>query len=70
MIPLYILGLLLRLGPQRGYQIKKLMEEQLEDFTQIKLPMVYYHLEKMEIAGLVTAHRDKQGACPEKTVIR
>lgn len=68
MIPLYILGLLLRFGPQHGYQIKKLMEEQLEDFTQIKLPTVYYHLEKMETAGLVAAHRDKQGTRPEKTV--
>lgn len=68
MIPLYILGLLLRFGPQHGYQIKKLLEEQLEDFTQIKLPTVYYHLEKMEAAGLITAHRDKQGARPEKTV--
>lgn len=68
MIPLYILGLLLRFGPQHGYQIKKLMEEQLEDFTQIKLPTVYYHLEKMENEGLITAYRDKQGARPEKTV--
>ena len=68
MIPLYILGLLLRFGPQHGYQIKKLMEEQLEDFTQIKLPTVYYHLEKMETMGLITAHSGKQGARPEKTV--
>lgn len=68
MIPLYILGLLLRFGPQHGYQIKKLMEEQLEDFTQIKLPTVYYHLEKMEKGSLITAHRGKQGARPEKTV--
>ena len=68
MIPLYILGLLLRFGPQHGYQIKKLIEEQLEDFTQIKLPTVYYHLEKMETAGLITANQDKQGARPEKTV--
>lgn len=70
MVPLYILGLLLRFGPQHGYQIKKLLEEQLEDFTQIKLPTVYYHLEKMELAGLITAHRDKQGVRPEKTVYR
>lgn len=68
MIPLYILGLLLRFGPQHGYQIKKLLEEQLADFTQIKLPTVYYHLEKMEAAGLIAAHRDRQGARPEKTV--
>ncbi|MNZ57369.1 Transcriptional regulator PadR-like family protein [compost metagenome] len=68
MIPLYILGLLIRFGPQHGYQIKKLLKEQLEDFTQIKLPTVYYHLEKMEAAGLVTSHSDKQGARSEKTV--
>ncbi|BAK98686.1 putative PadR family transcriptional regulator [Oscillibacter valericigenes Sjm18-20] len=68
MIPLYILGLLLRFGPQHGYQIKKLLEEQLKDFTQIKLPTVYYHLEKMESAELIIAHSDKQGARPEKTV--
>ena len=68
MIPLFILGLLLRFGPQHGYQIKKLMEDQLEDFTQIKLPTVYYHLDKMEAAELLTARRDKQGARPEKTV--
>ncbi|WRS28786.1 PadR family transcriptional regulator [Oscillospiraceae bacterium MB08-C2-2] len=68
MIPLYILGLLLRFGPQHGYQIKKLIEEQLEDFTQVKLPTIYYHLDKMEASGLITAQRDKQGARPEKTV--
>lgn len=68
MIPLYILGLLLRYGPQHGYQIKKLLGEQLEDFTQIKLPTVYYHLEKMEASGLIRAHCDKEGARPEKTV--
>lgn len=68
MIPLYILGLLLRFGPKHGYQIKKLIEEQLEDFTQIKLPTVYYHLDKMETAGLITASCGKQGARPEKTV--
>lgn len=68
MIPLYILGLLLRFGPQHGYQIKKLLKEQLKDFTQIKLPTIYYHIEKMEAAGLITARREKQGARPEKTV--
>ncbi|PPK81992.1 PadR family transcriptional regulator [Lacrimispora xylanisolvens] len=68
MIPLYILGILLRFGPQHGYQIKKIMEEQLEDFTKIKLPNVYYHLEKMEASGILTALRDKQSARPEKTV--
>lgn len=68
MIPLYILGLLLRFGPQHGYQIKKLLAEQLEDFTQIKLPTIYYHLEKMEEAGMIISQNAKEGTRPEKKV--
>ena len=68
MIPLYILGLLQRFGPQHGYQIKKIMSEQLSDFTQIKLPTIYYHLEKMEEDGLLLASSEKPGSRPEKKV--
>lgn len=68
MIPLYILGFLLRYGPRHGYQLKKLLEEQASDFTHIKLPTIYYHLEKMEAAGLISAVEDREGARPEKRV--
>lgn len=68
MIPLYILGLLQRFGPQHGYQIKKIIAEQLSDFTQIKLPTIYYHLEKMEADALLTASCEKAGSRPEKTI--
>ncbi len=68
MIPLYILGLLQRFGPQHGYQIKKIIAEQLADFTQIKLPTIYYHLEKMETDGLLSANREKPEGRPEKTI--
>jgi DNA-binding PadR family transcriptional regulator len=68
MIPLYILGLLLRFGPQHGYQIRKLILDQLSDFTQIKLPTIYYHLERMEADGYLVASREKPGSRPEKTV--
>ena len=68
MIPLYILGLLQRFGPQHGYQIKKTIAQQLSDFTQIKLPTIYYHLEKMEAEGLMLASNEKPGGRPEKTV--
>lgn len=68
MIPLYILGLLQRFGPQHGYQIKKTIGDELSDFTQMKLPTIYYHLEKMEAQGLLTAVRDKPGSRPEKTI--
>lgn len=68
MIPLYLLGLLQRFGPQHGYQIKKIMSEHLSDFTQIKLPTIYYHLEKMEDDGLLLASSEKPGSRPEKKV--
>lgn len=68
MVPLYILGLLQRFGPQHGYQIKKTIAEQLSDFTQIKLPTIYYHLDKMETDGLLSASSEKPGSRPEKTV--
>jgi DNA-binding PadR family transcriptional regulator len=68
MIPLYILGLLQRFGPQHGYQIKKIIAEQLSDFTQIKLPTIYYHLEKMGTDGLLESISEKPGSRPEKTV--
>jgi Predicted transcriptional regulators len=67
-IPFYILGLLQRFGPQHGYQIKKIISEQLADFTQIKLPVIYYHLEKMSEEGLLNAECEKNGSRPEKTV--
>ena len=68
MIPFYILGLLQRFGPQHGYQIKKIIAEQLYDFTQIKLPAIYYHLEKMEADGLLNAQSEKSGSRPERTI--
>ncbi len=68
MILLYILGLLQRYGPQHGYQIKKTIAEQLSDFTHIKLPTIYYHLEKMKTDGLLSASSEKPGSRPEKTV--
>lgn len=68
MIPLYILGLLQRYGPQHGYQIKKIISEQLSDFTQIKLPTIYYHLEKMAGDKMLSASNEKEGSRPEKTI--
>ena len=68
MIPLYILGILQRYGPQHGYHIKKLIAEQLSDFTQIKLPTIYYHLGKMETDGLLSASSQKADLRPEKTI--
>jgi DNA-binding PadR family transcriptional regulator len=64
----YILGLLLRYGAQHGYMLKQTVEEQISDFTQIKLPTIYYHLEKMHEKGYVSAAYEKDGNRPERTV--
>lgn len=68
MVPLYILGLLLRFGPQHGYRIKKLIETELADFTQIKLPNIYYHLDKMEYASYIQSRTDADGLRAEKKI--
>lgn len=69
MVPLYILGLLQRTGPMHGYRIKKLIAEQLSDFTQIKLPTIYYHLDKMTQNGLISVEgKDSSSTRPEKTI--
>lgn len=68
MVPLYILGLLLRFGPQHGYRIKKLVENELADFTLIKLPNIYYHLERMESSCFITSKTDTDGCRPEKKI--
>jgi DNA-binding PadR family transcriptional regulator len=67
-VPLYILGILLRFGPQHGYQIKKIFAEQLSDFAQIKLPTIYYHLEKMGKDGLLNGNTEKESNHPEKII--
>jgi len=64
----YILGLLLRYGPQHGYMLKQTVEDQISDFTQIKLPTIYYHLDKLNDKGFVSAEFQKDGNRPEKTV--
>lgn len=69
-IPFYILGLLMRYGPQHGYRIRQIMEEEIADFARIKLPTIYYHLEKLLEKGCVSAVEERDGNRPEKTVYR
>lgn len=67
-VQFYILGLLIRYGPQHGYRLKQIIQTQISDFAQIKLPNIYYHLEKMNHDGYVSAESEKDGNRPEKTV--
>jgi DNA-binding PadR family transcriptional regulator len=67
-VPTYILGFLKRYGPLHGYKLKGLISDMVSDFTSIKLPTIYYHLEKMEEKGLVSAEREQEGKRPERSV--
>ncbi|WP_243158096.1 PadR family transcriptional regulator [Aminipila terrae] len=67
-IQFYILGLLLRYGPQHGYMLMQKVEEQISDFAHIKLPAIYYHLDKLNQNGYISAACQKDGNRPEKTV--
>jgi DNA-binding PadR family transcriptional regulator len=67
-IPFYLLGLLIRYGPQHGYSLKQIIEETISDFAKIKLPTIYYHLDKLKENGYVAETTGKEGNRPEKIV--
>jgi DNA-binding PadR family transcriptional regulator len=67
-IPLYILGLLKRYGPQHGYRLKQLVGDEVSDFARIKPSAIYYHLQKMEEKGYVRANYEQEGRRPERSV--
>lgn len=67
-IPFYLLGLLIRYGPQHGYSLKQIVEEQISDFAKIKLPTIYYHLQKLKEQGDISEQTGKEGNRPEKMV--
>ena len=67
-VPFYILGLLMRYGPQHGYNIKQLVSDGIADFAKIKLPTIYYHLEKLAGNGYIDSNVEKDGNRPERIV--
>lgn len=67
-VPFYILGLLMRYGPQHGYNIKQLVSDGIADFAKIKLPTIYYHLEKLAGNGYIDSNIEKDGNRPERIV--
>lgn len=48
--------------------LKQTVEEQIADFAKIKLPTIYYHLEKLNEKEYISASFQKDGNRPEKTV--
>jgi len=64
---LLFLGLL-KDGPKHGYEIKRLIEDELFRFVGLKIRSIYYPLKKMEKLGLVKKDIGREGKWPEKYV--
>ncbi len=64
---LLFLGLL-KDGPKHGYEIKRLIEEDLFPFVGLKIKSIYYPLRKMEKLGLIKKDVGREGKWPEKYV--
>ena len=64
---LLFLGLL-KDGPKHGYEIKRLIDEELFPFVGLKIKSIYYPLKKMEKLGLVKKDVGREGKWPEKYV--
>lgn len=64
---LLFLGLL-KDGPKHGYEIKRLIEEELFPFVGLKIKSIYYPLKKMETLGLIKKDVGREGKWPEKYV--
>jgi DNA-binding PadR family transcriptional regulator len=62
---LLFLGLL-KDGPKHGYEIKKIIQEELFPFVAIRIKSIYYPLNKMAKLGLVKKDVGKEGKGPEK----
>lgn len=66
---LLFLGLL-KEGPKHGYEIKRMIEEEMRPFVGLKIKSIYYPLKKMEALGLVDKDVGREGRWPEKYVYR
>jgi DNA-binding PadR family transcriptional regulator len=67
-VPLYILGFLLRYGPQHGYRLKQHIEEEASDFAVIRTSNLYYHLEGLKKNGYVDSTVEREGKRPDRQV--
>ena len=61
------LGLLMD-GPKHGYEIKRVIEEELFPFVGLKIKSIYYPLKKMEQLNLIHKDVGREGKWPEKFV--
>ncbi|HBR15595.1 MAG TPA: hypothetical protein DD723_08690 [Candidatus Omnitrophica bacterium] len=64
---LLFLGLL-KDGPRHGYEIKRLIEEEMFPFVGLRIKSIYYPLKQMEKLGLIKKDVGREGKFPEKYV--
>lgn len=66
-LELILLGLLKK-GPRHGYELKKLIEEEIRPLTNITLTSIYYTLEKLQKVGYLGYDTQREGGRPERCV--
>ncbi|MBF0479074.1 MAG: PadR family transcriptional regulator [Candidatus Omnitrophica bacterium] len=59
---------LLKAGPKHGYEVKRIIEEELQPLLGLKIKSIYYPLKQMEKYGLISKETDRSGNFPEKYV--
>ncbi|HQP11525.1 MAG TPA: PadR family transcriptional regulator, partial [Candidatus Omnitrophota bacterium] len=63
------LGLLMG-GPKHGYEIKRIIEEELYPLVGLDIKSIYYPLKKMEDLDLIKKDIGREGRWPEKYIYK
>jgi len=66
-LDLILLGLLKK-EPKHGYELKKVIEEEIKPLTNITLTSIYYTLEKLVKSGYLEYDTEKEGGRPERRI--
>ncbi|MBN1883060.1 MAG: helix-turn-helix transcriptional regulator [Deltaproteobacteria bacterium] len=67
MLKLILMGLLMR-GPNHGYNLRKIIEEELSSLINVDNTSIYYTLNKLEKEGLVTHDTISDTKRPQKNL--
>ncbi|MCD6319156.1 MAG: PadR family transcriptional regulator, partial [Candidatus Desulfofervidaceae bacterium] len=66
-LELILLGLL-KDKAKHGYELKRLIEEEIKPLTNVTLTSIYYTLEKLAQKGYLTFQREQEGHRPARRV--
>jgi len=59
---------LLKDGARHGYELKKIIEEEIKPLTNVTLTSIYYTLEKLAQKGYLLSQKEQEGHRPERRV--